>query len=131
MPGGSEEWNVKGVVPENDDEEWQNVVIVNRNTDTGKVNLNANWRSNDNPGYSVPPSGVLTKQKERYPRSFVLSSDFIQPPSIFPVSISRDSMRRYWTLVMHLQSFARRKSSFAVSIFALASLSLATLSAVF
>ena len=51
-----EEWNVKGDVPEYD-EEWQNVVVVNRNTDSGKVNLNANWRSNDNSGYSVPPIG--------------------------------------------------------------------------
>jgi len=48
---------VKGGVPENDNEEWQNVVVVNRNTDSGKVNLNANWRSNDNPDYSVPPLG--------------------------------------------------------------------------
>ncbi len=47
---------MKGDVPEND-EEWQNVVVVNRNTDSGKVNLNANWRSNDNSGYSVPPIG--------------------------------------------------------------------------
>ena len=57
MPSAKEERNVQGVVPENDDEEWQNVVVVNRNVDTGKVNLNANWRSNDNSGYSVPPIG--------------------------------------------------------------------------
>jgi hypothetical protein len=57
VSGGLEEWNVKGGVPENNDEEWQHVVVVNRNLDSGKVNLNANWRSNDNPGYSVPPLG--------------------------------------------------------------------------
>lgn len=81
VPGGLEEWNVNGGVPENDDEEWQNVVVVNRNTDSGKVNLNANWRSNDNPDYSVPSLGS-SHQGKGVPlkRSFMLS-DGLHPSS--------------------------------------------------
>ena len=45
---------INGWVPENDGDPWNNVPIVNRNLDTGKVNLNANWRSNDNSDYAVP-----------------------------------------------------------------------------
>lgn|GEM_PF-3919074 len=46
--------NVIRLVPENDDEVWQNVVIVNFNCDNRQVNVNANDRSNDNSDYSVP-----------------------------------------------------------------------------
>lgn len=56
-PSDQDEWNVTGGIPENDDEEWQNVPYVNRNTNSGKVKLNANWHSNDNSNYSVPPLG--------------------------------------------------------------------------
>lgn len=45
---------VKGFVPENDDEPWNHVTIVNRNSDTGNANVNANWRSNTNSDNSVP-----------------------------------------------------------------------------
>ena len=87
---------MKGGVPENDNEEWQNVVVVNRNTDSGKVNLNANWRSNDNPDYSVPSLGSSHQGKgARSSAPSCYPTDFIQPPSILPVSISFDSTLRY------------------------------------
>lgn len=54
MSGVSEGENVILLVPENDDESWNNVPYVNWNRDNGQVNLNANWRSNDNSNYSVP-----------------------------------------------------------------------------
>lgn len=44
-------------VPEGGDEEWQHVVVVFRRTDSGKVSVNASWRSRDYPDYSVPPLG--------------------------------------------------------------------------
>lgn len=44
-------------VPEHVDEEWQHVVVVNRNTDSGKVNLYAFWRNVVNPDFSVPSLG--------------------------------------------------------------------------
>jgi hypothetical protein len=40
------------------------VPCVNRNRDTGKVNLNANWHDNDNSDYSVPVSGEFSPTKE-------------------------------------------------------------------
>ena len=55
--------NVIRLVPEYDDEAWQNVVIVNFNRDNRQVNVNANDRSNDNSDYAVP---VL---RESSPRS--------------------------------------------------------------
>ena len=88
VPGGLEEWNVKGGVPENDDEEWQNVVVVNRNTDSGKVNLNANWRSNDNPDYSVPPLGSSHQGKGA---RLSAPSAILQTLSILPASFLRQS----------------------------------------
>ncbi len=42
------------MIPEYDDEPWQNVPYVNWNRDNAKVKLNANWRSNENSDYSVP-----------------------------------------------------------------------------
>ena len=36
--------------------DWSNVPIVNRSLDSDKVNLNANYASNDNSGYSVSSS---------------------------------------------------------------------------
>ncbi|MBI4598658.1 hypothetical protein HY734_00505 [Candidatus Uhrbacteria bacterium] len=84
MPGVPEEWNVKGGVLENDDEEWQNVVIVNRNTDSGKVNLNANWRSNDNSDYSVPPLGSSHQEKSAFTGAlFILPWILPIPPAFF------------------------------------------------
>ncbi len=44
-------------VPENGGEEWQSVVVVLRHTGSGEVRLFASWRSDDRPGYSVPPLG--------------------------------------------------------------------------
>ncbi len=43
-------------VPEHG-EEWQRVVVVGRDTVSGRVHLHASWRSGDNSGYSVPPLG--------------------------------------------------------------------------
>ena len=54
VSGVMEGENVIQPVPENDDEAWQNVVIVNFNRDNRQVNVNANDRSNDNSDYSVP-----------------------------------------------------------------------------
>lgn len=44
-------------VPEDGDEEWQIVVVVSRSTVSGKVRLDAGWRSHDYPDCSVPPLG--------------------------------------------------------------------------
>lgn len=44
-------------VPEDDGVEWQNVVVMRRDTDSGRVSLRARWWSYDFPGYSVPPLG--------------------------------------------------------------------------
>ncbi|MFH1620750.1 MAG: hypothetical protein ABIB04_01555 [Patescibacteria group bacterium] len=54
VSGVMEGKNVIRLVPEYDDEAWQNVVIVNFNRDNRQVNVNANDRSNDNSDYSVP-----------------------------------------------------------------------------
>ncbi|MEA3226256.1 MAG: hypothetical protein U9Q07_09920 [Planctomycetota bacterium] len=86
MPGGTEGVGVLRMVPEDDDGSWQNVPIVNRNVDTGKVNLNANWRSNDNSDYSVP-SARECSALQRTPVSafFVYLIDLSQPPIILPM----------------------------------------------
>lgn len=72
-----------GWVPENDDESWNNVPIVNRNLDTGKVNLNANWRSNDNSDYAVSSLRESLRHKDRHkPAVFViLSPERLAPPA--------------------------------------------------
>ena len=44
-------------VPENDDEPWRRVPYVYRHTVTGKVSLNAHWRSDGYSNYSVPLLG--------------------------------------------------------------------------
>jgi hypothetical protein len=54
VPSVLEEERHNRLVPENDDEPWRNVPYVNWNRDNSQVNLNANWRSNDNSNYSVP-----------------------------------------------------------------------------
>lgn len=84
------------MVPENDDESWQNVPYVNWNRDNAKVKLNANWRSNDNSNYSVP---VLRESsstaRSAFGRSCFYPRDFIHPPNILPASCRRDSTSRY------------------------------------
>jgi len=54
VSGVMEGKNVIQLVPEYDDDAWQNVVIVNFNRDNRQVNVNAYDRSNDNSDYSVP-----------------------------------------------------------------------------
>ena len=44
-------------VPEDDGEGWRDVVVVDRNADSGEVSLRADWRSYDGPGCSVPSLG--------------------------------------------------------------------------
>ena len=87
--------NVIRLVPEYDDEAWQNVVIVNFNRDNRQVNVNANDRSNDNSDYSVP---VLRESSSRSSdvrrRVAFYPSDLIHPPSIRPTSCSCDSICR-------------------------------------
>ncbi|OGV55115.1 MAG: hypothetical protein A2017_05465 [Lentisphaerae bacterium GWF2_44_16] len=41
-------------VPENDEEPWQHVPCVYRDLRDGATDLDANWRSSDDSGYSVP-----------------------------------------------------------------------------
>lgn len=58
-----------GRVPENRDEPWCKVPIVNRNLETGKVNLNANWHSNADSDYAVPVRRESLRSKERLSRA--------------------------------------------------------------
>ncbi|MEA3249659.1 MAG: hypothetical protein U9Q03_04880 [Patescibacteria group bacterium] len=86
VSGGPEGGGVMLMVPENDDESWQNVPIVNRNTDSGKVNLNANWHSNDNSDYSVPSAReCLPAQRTPMSAFFAYRIDLSQPPVILPM----------------------------------------------